>query len=115
MALNLDEFKADLLEIRDDLPVTFAFNGTTYTGFAGQKTTRETLEPGGFLDDLDRNLNVPVFTATASGSFTNSFRGPTPGLGDTLVIVSDGTYRVDRTARSQDNLLLSYGLNTTNR
>lgn len=99
MPLHLDRFKRDLLRMRDDLSVAFTFNGTTYTGFAGQKTTRETLEPGGFLDDLDRNLTVPVFTATASGSFTNTFQWPTPGLGDTVVIVSDGTYRWSMRAR----------------
>jgi hypothetical protein len=115
MALNLDRFKRDLLRIRDDLPVTFNFSGTSYTGFAGQKTTRETLEPGGFLDDLDRNLHVPVFTLNVSGSFVNTFPGATPGMGDTLVIVSDGTYKVGNVRRAQDGLLLSYGLETVNR
>ena len=113
--LLLDEFKADLIGIRDDLPVTFTFSGTTYQGFAGNKVTTEELEPGGFLDRLDRNLHVPLFTANSSGSYTNTFPGPTPTLGDTLVISSDGTFKVGRLDKAQDGLLMSYGLVTVNR
>ncbi len=115
MALNLDRMKRDLLKMRDDLPVTFSFSGTLYTGFAGQKTTRETLEPGGFLDDLDRNLNVPVFTSAISGTLINSFPGATPAMGDTLAITGDGSYKVGNVRRSQDGLLLTFGLVTMNR
>jgi hypothetical protein len=45
----------------------------------------------------------------------NTFTGATPGLGDTLVIVSDGTYKVGNVRRAHDNLLISYGLETVNR
>src|SRR5262245_3529379 len=55
--------------------------------------------PGGFLDDLDRNLNVPVYTLNSSGSFVNTSRGATPAMGDTLVIVGDGTYKVGNMRR----------------
>ncbi len=113
--LNLDRMRRDLQKITNDLPVTFLFNGTSYTGFAGQKTSRETLEPGGYLSDLDRNLHVPVFTLNASGSFVNTFSGATPGMGDILVIVSDGTYKEGNVRRAQDGLLLTYGLMTVNR
>lgn len=113
--IDLDEFKADLLGIRDDLPVTFNYGGTSYTGFAGQKTTGETLEVGGYLDNLERSLNVCIHTQNSSGSFVNTFAGATPTLGDTLVIVSDGTYKVGNVRRAQDGLLLTYGLMTVNR
>src|ERR1041384_3250995 len=94
MALNRDRFKLDLLRMRDDLLVTFNFSGTLYSGFAGQKTTRETLEPGGLLDELDRNLNVPVFTAGINGTLVNTFPGATPAMGDVMTITGDGTYEV---------------------
>lgn len=113
--LNLDDFKADLTEITNDLPITFQFNGTNHVGFAGLKVSRETLEPGGFLDDLDRNLNVALFKVTSSGSFVNTFPGATPTLGDKLVLASDGTYTVATIKKAQDNLLLSFGLMTVNR
>lgn len=36
-------------------------------------------------------------------------------MGDTLVIVRDGTYKVQDLRRAQDGMLLSYGLMSVNR
>jgi hypothetical protein len=45
----------------------------------------------------------------------NTFPEPTPALGDTLVIVSDGTYKIGNARKAQNGLLISYGLVTVNR
>lgn len=113
MSLNLAEFKNDLIEVRDDQPLTFSFDGTSHVGFRGNTVTTEELEPGGFLDQFDLNLHCPIYTKT-SGTFTLTF-GSEPIIGSTIVVPTSGTFKVGRLDRSQDDLEFILGLRSMNR
>lgn len=113
MSLDLDEFKGDLRGIRDDLPVTFLFSGTYYTGFQSQRVSTEDLQSGGFLDQFDFRLHVPLQVQT-SGTWTNTF-ATEPALGSIIVVTGSGTHKIARLSHSQDGLLLSLGLASMNR
>ena len=111
--IDLDEFRADLAEVVGDLPATFTFSGTTYTGFKSQRGSTEDLEPGGFLDESDFRLHVPL-QVKVSGTWANTF-AVEPGLGGIVVVTSSGTHKIARLSHSQDGVMLTLGLMTVNR
>ena len=53
MALDLTEFDDDLAEMISDLPVTFTFGGTDYTGMRSAIDQQKEMEIGGYMVQLD--------------------------------------------------------------
>ncbi len=76
MALDLTEFDDDLSEMITDLPVTFTFSGTDYTGMRSAIDRQKELEIGGYVVGLD--LVIVYRTA--------SFTGTQPDINDSITI-----------------------------
>ena len=106
------ELRDDLAEMVADLPVTFTFDGTNYTGTQSERTTTQTLEPGGYLDDFDLTLVVPL-QVKVSGAWQTTFTTE-PDHGDQITIGSR-TYKVIRTSHGQGGQSLTMNLATVNK
>ena len=104
MSLDLTELRADLHAMVNDLPVTFTFSGTGYTGCRDVATATDELLAGGFAGDELLNLHVPLKTTTGANTFTVE-----PASG-TFVAIGGVTYTVIRADHSLDGLELILGL-----
>jgi hypothetical protein len=66
MALDLTEFDGDLQEMINDLPVTFTFSGSDYTGMRSAIDNAKEMEDAGYMPRLD--LVLVARTAVFTGS-----------------------------------------------
>jgi hypothetical protein len=100
MSLDLDELAADALEMENDLPVTFTFSGTSYTGQQGDLTKESQMEDAGMMPTLDLLL---VVRRTVFGAATQP-------VSKNTVTIASVVYRIEVVRLSQDGIIAEYGL-----
>ena len=82
-----------------DLPVTFRFNGANYSGALTNITESDTLQPGGYGQNYQAVLHVPLFTK--SGTLWQDTFEDEPAFGN-LIYLNGGTVQVQSIERAPD-------------
>ena len=99
MTLN-DIFEADVLAAENEMPQTFTFGGTDYTGSKGSIIDTKRMEDDGYTPGLDVVLVVRL----------SVFGTDDPPANESLIVIGTATYRVKSIERSQCGLIVTYGL-----
>ena len=92
MAISLSQLNADLGYIIDDMPTTFIWAGSSYTGVFDPIAIDRMAEIGGYVNDFQGTLYA-----------RQSAFGTLPSAGITISIGTT-TYRVDNIKKSPDNV-----------
>ena len=93
-------FEADVLAAENEMPTTFTFGGTDYTGSIGSVIDTKRMEDDGYTPGLDTMLVVRL----------SVFGNNTPPANEGLIVIGTITYRVKSIERSQCGLIVTYGL-----
>ena len=101
MSLDADTLKRDLAAMVDDLPVTFTFSGTNYTGTRTAIGDAEELEQGGYDSARAFDLHVPVYRQ--SGTNWLPIFSTAPVLGNDVTVDSQA-HKVTRIVTSPDGV-----------
>lgn len=101
--------RTDLAAIIGDLPVSFTFAGSTYSGTRAENSETEDLEPGGFIDQPKFELHVALKTLDATSQWVNTFTTE-PVIGS-LIQIEGRSVAVLNKRRSADlnELILELG------
>jgi hypothetical protein len=101
-----DVLAADMRALIADAPMSFTFDGGTYTGTRSGIATRKPLEIGGFQEEPILSIAINLADAYGTPTFTTQ-----PDTGDTVIIGST-TYRIDRTEVDEFGVALQLDLVT---
>lgn len=91
----------ELLHVISDVPLTFIFDGDTYTDGAtmGSLVTTKDLTEGGFLGEPDLTITTTLKVLNSSDALVNRFTtAPEP---QDLVTVSGTVYRIQSTTEDE--------------
>jgi hypothetical protein len=91
MVLSVNQMNTDLGVMISDMPVSFTWSGTVYTGARSSISKGDSPETGGFLTEYD-------FRITAQ---TSQFTSGTPNVGDTITF-SGKDYKIQDVRQPQD-------------
>jgi hypothetical protein len=104
--------QSDLAAMIADLPIVMTWNGTGTTGTPYELVRTDELQEGGFLEDVDLSLVLPLYTLS-SGTWASTFVAEPP-LGDKVTVDSE-VFKIVKKSKSPDKVALVLGLNTVRR
>jgi len=80
----VSQLQTDFENVRADWTTTFTFGGTSYTGYLGEVSEENNLEPGGLIPDFSVELTIKA------ADFTTL-----PDIGDTVTITATHDTRLN--------------------
>lgn len=98
MATMLSYFESDVESTESDLPVTFTFSGTNYTGQKSENIEAQMMQEAGYQSGIEFNLECRA-----------SLFSTEPEVRD-LITVDSVVYRVAKKTPSQDGIVLTLAL-----
>jgi len=100
MALK-DFFESDLEAIQDDLPTTFTFGATNYTGTLSETSEDDALLDAGILSEFSNKLTVLL----------SEFGATTPPTIGSKIVIGPKSYTIRAIRRFADEKSVEYALN----
>lgn len=98
MATMLATFESDVEEVESELPVTFTFDGTDYTGQKSENIESQAMLDAGFKSEIEFNLEARASIFTVE-----------PEVRDEITIATV-EYRIATKTPSQDGIMLTLAL-----
>lgn len=94
--MTLENVTRDYIQLLNDAPVDFTFEGVEYTGTRGALTKANNMNEGGFVNDFDLQVATSIKKVDQNDNLVNRFsNGVTPDTGDKIT-VGGTNYRVER-------------------